>query len=224
MGYSDFIKILPELVYTACNSNAYAYNKFAFEFRKMNNISGLKYIPEFIADEITLENGVVSVGSIVRRPLDGRIKSKIEYHYGVVMGKTKKGRELILDMTTGENISFREKDQFLGSYDLKDLEVFIPAKNITRDAILNRAKNIQYELYSLLDLNCKQFALYVVHSIKPEIRSKYLREFSDSLNDISRGILLMQKCDPLNAGYMEDINRRLNLLELQKQKSLVNSH
>lgn len=162
-------------------------NKFQRDFKSWNDISCFNTLPDFKNNFITNNAGDhIYAGTIIKRPLRKPFSS-FEYHYGIVMGTTFSESELVLEMTTsGRDIHFTTKEEFLDWYKPKDFSVYYYDKNISRDTIIERAKLVQYETYSLLDFNCKNFAILCA-------TGHQTTKFSPMLIDICNSILKIEK-------------------------------
>lgn len=148
-------------------------------------ISFLKDLPEFEKDYIVISSGPVSVGTVVVRPLDIFGGTTIEYHYGIVLGTSIDGRELILEMTKERNVNVVTKSKFLAPFAFEELQVHAPAPQLTRDQIIERAKKYQFHDYDFLDLNCKDFALYCAFLLEPPKRWQDVLRAKIELNDVA---------------------------------------
>lgn len=178
MNFIDGLLLISEIGCKIGNINS---TKFfdAKEFRKMNNISFYNSLPHFDEEKpyIIVNGESYKVGTILKRPLGSLTtvsKCKIEYHYGVVLGTTITGQEMLIEMTNDRNVTLVTKKDFLINKFLeKDIQIkSLPPKDITREKIIERAKVYEFDTYHLLDLNCKIFAEYIVLEIEPPQRVK----------------------------------------------------
>jgi hypothetical protein len=197
----------------------------AKEFRKLNNLSFYNSLPEF-DDEIPyifLNGQKFFVGTILKRPLDiSPVLSnlKVEFHYAVVLGTTTSRQEMLIEMAIAENIHFVTKQEFLVNR-FKETDVVIasiPPRNLTRQLLIERAKNYEYDSYNFLDLNCKIFAESIVWEIKPPQRVKEMKQFQLQLCDLTIAMLNLQIAEPLNNEYKDHLTRRLEEAKKDKER------
>jgi hypothetical protein len=144
--------------------------------RIQNNLSFATKIPDFKMDSIIIGDQKVNVGTVIKRPLALPLISKIEYHYGVVLGTTSNGESIIIEMTNNDNVRLANLKQFLKNYNIGDIIIEPYQPNIKLKDIIERAKNFQFESFNLFDLNCKDFAYFCAYQIDPTERSILLKK------------------------------------------------
>jgi hypothetical protein len=158
-------------------------------FKERNEISFLSDIPsEFEKNSITLNGEEIKTGSILMRPIRQIELLNLEYHYAIVLGTDKSSNKLFLEMTTSPyHIRVATMKDFLTSdYTERDIIIFFKANVISQDLIIEKAKEIRFEGYSFLDLNCKQFVEYIIFGVEPTKYSKEIKEVLDRIISITR--------------------------------------
>lgn len=191
--------------------------------RDMRQTYGLTFankVPAFSHDYILVNGIKTNVGTILKRPLDilEPISSmNIEYHYGVVLGTSINGEEILIEMTAASNIAITTKPNFLvNRFEESQIEFeWIPIEKMDREIILDLAKELQYYSYNLLDLNCKDFAKKITTNVEPKKRSLELRKIQ--LMIMERGIKSLeiqfnQSNDPKEKGLI--LERIANLKKI----------
>jgi hypothetical protein len=202
--------------------------KFRFDikkFRQLNNLSFLNHLPEFDNNRnfIIVNGEKVGVGTILKRPLDilEVISSmKLEFHYAAVLGTAVDGREILIEMTKGENIKIITKQDFLAKR-FKESEIEIesmPPKGLMRDQIIERAKDYEFDIYHLLDLNCKVFVEYIIWKIEAPKRTIELKKFQLHLCDIAITGLKLQLSEPSNEKYRDFLTKQITEAENDKKR------
>lgn len=185
MNIINAIQILCELdkgLFTIYSNNLLTKDILK-NIRIKHNITFLNNVPIFKYEYIEVNNQRINSGTIIKRPLD-KIKplNKFEYHYGVVLGTSINDEKIILNMTNenNNNVSIINFEKFI-----KDSKYKFEINQIgkTVKGIIERAKNYQYDIYSLSDLNCKDFAYFCSYLIKPPQRSKIYIDIHKILND-----------------------------------------
>jgi hypothetical protein len=192
-------------------------------------ITFLNSIPEFSSDYIILKSGKALAGSVVIRPLDILGGTTLEYHYGIVLGTSTDGRELIIEMTKGRDVNIVTKEIFLEGFELHHLEVYGVPKEITRNEILKRAQKYQFDSYSLTKLNCKDFALYCAYLIEPKNRTEDLVRGAIFSNEFSIEYwrILSSQGDSNHQMFAQRMLAEMDQNKLQletKLKAIVDDH
>ena len=147
------------------------------KMRKHMNHSFMNKLPDFHPDKkyIIASGRKINAGSIIKRPLQSKLLQKLEFHYAVVLGHTIDGKQLAIDMTNedGKNIRLVDINEFMAGYHISELKIYFNSINskVTQENVIERAKKIEFEIYDLWDLNCKDFAYYCVTGKEPEKRS-----------------------------------------------------
>jgi len=195
-------------------------------FRKTHNLSFLNKLPVFDEGKnyIFVKGNTLKVGTIIKRPLNFPIISstKIEFHYGVVIGTSIDGIEYIIEMTQS-GVKLTSKSDFLvNKFCEEQIEVeSLPALEISRETILNRASYFQFESFNWFDLNCKVFAENIVFNIPQPNRILNLRKFQLELCDFKKAIYSLQLSEPENQKYRNFLVKQIQKSE--EDKKLINS-
>lgn len=115
---------------------------------------------EFILDE----KRTVYSGDIIYRPLENfKVGQHMEmYHFGIVFGFSKDSKKLVLDISSGTDISIKTLQKFIKPYKIADVQIKRKPKSIKFKDIIARADSLMFEPYSIENLNCEQFANYCV--------------------------------------------------------------
>jgi hypothetical protein len=111
---------------------------------------------------------VLCSGDVIYRPLEN-IESdwNLDFnHYGIVFGTSNKGEKLILDIASKKNVSMVPFETFLGKHSIKKIGFERKPKDTTFETILKRAEELQFEMYSVTNLNCRHFVNYCVYGKK----------------------------------------------------------
>lgn len=206
-------------------------NKFNFDFKKMrelNNLSFVNHIPDFNPDinHIFVNGKKVMLGTIVKRPLDIipiLSSANFEYHYAIVLGTSTQDEEMLIEMTKSRNVSIVTKQDFLANKFTEQQIIIesLPPQNITREVIIEKAKEFQFDSYNLLDLNCKVFVEYVIWNIAPPQRKLELKKVQLQLCDIAISILELQLADPANEEFKASLSKRLSESKKDKERLLI---
>jgi hypothetical protein len=119
--------------------------------------------------EFLLDNKrTVHSGDILYRPLENfKAGQHMEmYHYGIVFGLSDKSEKLVLEISSGTDISIKSLKSFIKPYSVDDVNIKRKPKDIKFADIIFRADTLIFESYSLENLNCEQFANYCVFDKK----------------------------------------------------------
>ena len=155
------------------------YKQIHKNFIIANDISFLKGIPEFNEDFILINGKEIKTGQIIKRPLNYMGLSKLEYHYAIVLGTSINNESVIIEMTNDKNISINNLDGFLAKYNKADIKIETPQPLLSRAEVIERAKSIRYEIYSLVNLNCKDFAYYCANKSPIPNRNAAFKEIQN---------------------------------------------
>ncbi len=187
------------------------YNDPSKNLRPFNRKSIIETLPNVVNNFITLPDGkVVYSGTILQRPLKHLpFPDDFLHHEGVVIGTTAGQEEIILEMNETSNrsgihnVSLRN---FLNPYGFKNLVVnYEPSTPIDIAVLLSRAKEYDYHPYNVNELNCIDFAKWLVFEEK---------RFSFKEMQI-------EKCDVLIAYYKDILSETIELEQKeQTQKEL----
>ena len=205
------------------------------KFRQTHNLTFHNQLPEFdeIKNYILVNGKQVLTGAILKRPLDilePLSSLKAEFHYAVVLGTSKKGEEILIEMTKGSDVSLVTKKGFLvDRFYEHHIEIYFSPK----EQILDKASRFQYDGYHLLDLNCRVFVENVILDIEPPQRTLELKKFQLYLCDMAITLTRLQLSEPNNEKYrdflikqIEDsekdkIRLQLSIKEMTKQQQLT---
>lgn len=142
----------------------------------------IKYSPEIK----TVDGRTFYEGDIIYRPLDG-LKDDCNLdlnHYGIVLGTALNNEKLILHTTSKHNIKIVNLYEFLSTKPLSALQVERKPKEVSFEDIIKRAKQLQSELYSITDLNCRHFVNYCVYGKKESLAVQNICEFASPMLDL----------------------------------------
>lgn len=225
MGFANTLLFLAEI--GSKIGNVELDKKFTINFsemKRLNNFTFVKYIPVFDEDKnyILVNGNKVIVGTILKRPLDLKEPlSKVEYHYAVVLGTSINGEEILIEMSKGTDINITNKTKFLVER-FKEEQIEIECSpvrsNITREQLIERAKEIQFDTYHLLDFNCKIFAMYLVVNIAPPQRVKELKKFQLGLCDIAISGYKVMLCETEDEKQRAFIIKKIKESEKDKER------
>lgn len=172
-------------VYSKVSAQPFNFQVNFRMIREQMGISFLNDLPDFATEHIELDSGKCYAGSVVVRPLDILGGTRLEYHYGIVLGTSVDGRELIIEMTKGRHVNIVTKEEFLVGFPLSAMKLYGFPKDVTRQDVIERAKKYQHDVYSLADLNCKDFAFYCAYLIEPKNRTEDLLKAAVVANELS---------------------------------------
>lgn len=173
----------------------YLQNDFIRNLKKGMELSFLRDLPtQFASDFIEFAGQKYYCGYILKRPLWNKEfgSLKLEYHYGIVLGTSDVGKQLIIEMTKGKNVRIITVEQFLVPFDIQHMQIEL-AKGFPRDKIIERAKELRFETYSLLDLNCKHFVQWCIFGIEPIKVSKELNKFYPLIKSLNQSLRLRNR-------------------------------
>lgn len=199
------------------------------ETRRKNNFSFVRHLTEFDKDkDFILVNGrQAKVGTILKRPLDIAEKisnKKFEFHYAVVLGTSIKGKEILIEMTKGKGVSLVTKQGFLvNRFKEEQIEFeFSPIKlNIKREELIERAKELQFHSYHLLDLNCKVFVEYIVLKIATPQRVKEFKKAQINICNYAIMELKNKLSETQDELGMKHLTKRILESEKDKQRLIL---
>lgn len=110
----------------------------------------------------------VKSGDIIYRPLS-KFETDLSMdmnHYGIVFGQMRNGECLVLENSSKVNVNFKSLLEFADTHSVENIEVERKNKGTSFNLILNRAKEIEHDRYSLTHFNCRHFVNYCVHGEK----------------------------------------------------------
>jgi len=173
----------------------YPQSDFIRNLKKGMELSFLRDLPsQFASDFIELAGQKYYCGYILKRPLLNKEfgSLKLEYHYGIVLGTSDAGKQLIIEMTKGKNVRIITIEQFLKPFDLYHLKIEL-AREFPRDKIIERAKELRFETYNLFDLNCKDFVQWCIYGVEPFKLSKELNKLYPYIKSINQNLRLRNR-------------------------------
>lgn len=199
------------------------------EMRCFKKSSFVRHLTDFDKDKnFILVNGKKApVGTILKRPLDiteSISKRKYEYHYAVVLGTLTNGDEILIEMQKGKGVTLVNKQDFLVKR-FKETQIefeFTPVKlNITREQLIERAKELQFDSYHLLDLNCKIFVEYIVFNIPTPKRVIEFKKIQLGVCDFGIADLKLRLFDAQNEKDKAAITKAILEFEKDKQRLIL---
>jgi len=180
------------------------------EIRRANNLTFLKHLPEFneSVKYFTFNDKKYPIGTIVKRPL----KIGIGFHYSVWLGMSKSNEFIFLEIVPDKNIRTVNLAGFMAGLGFNiDRH---PPEGLTRETIIRRASEYQYDDYDLWDLNCIDFARHCVLGIKPVKRSLKLKEMQIELNNMSIAAIQIILSNQNNEQYVSLLRKKMRAIEM----------
>lgn len=144
-------------------------------------------IPDIRIPSITLNGRVLPSGTILQRPLKYlAFPDEFLHHEGVVIGTADNNRVIILEMNDKprNGVNIVDTRGFLDMYDSSYLIVrSVPSEPIPVSLLLERTKVYDREPYNISELNCVDFAHWLVYGKKKlSFKEKQLEQCGELLN------------------------------------------
>lgn len=210
----EFIFALNNVIEKFNNNKQISYYKEIYKnFLVANDISFVKKLPEFQSDYMVINNENILCGQIIKRPLKIPLFKNISNHFGVVLGTSVENKPVIIEMTNSHNIRLVDLDAFLADYSVSEISIEKPQPLLERGEIIERAKEIRYEIYSLVNLNCSDFAYYCAGKIPIPKRMKKLKEIMTIINQFELHYRKLQLEEPKNERFKVFLKNKIKELE-----------
>ncbi len=179
--------------------------KMIGEFKKNSGFGFMSNLPTIEVQGINVNGKFAKTGTIVARTLAKGFFTDLmdEYHYGIVLGTDKNGNEKLIEMTDIRNVNILNKNKFIEPHDESHLAIYkIPNNDFTPEEIYEKAERFEYDIYSILNLNCKDFVQYCIYDQEPKRYGDYLNDFVLKFNEFG------QKMNDLYSQSHPDENMR----------------